>query len=827
MDFEFRLNTMKKRLLASALLGIMTSVGIWAQAGAHYIIHSSGNVLALGSEDRAQLKKNTDTSVKKLRFAKQSDGSYIIALDRSGQETLYLSLGTANGWSTYFLPDSTLSNAHYKVEAGNGEYIRLKNMKTNAYLGTDSNDAGANAFSDKSGSDMKHQWLLADVPNYKIPTNVVSYPIVLDAPRQTNEGWGVSLCWWAGQVGKWTDKKIDQMVDWMVSPTGLNWNIFRYNIGGGDDPAWSNCTQHHMGGGKGLRAEMEGFQDERGGEYLWNRDAAQRKIMLKIKEKRPDAIFEAFSNSAPWWMTVSGCVAGNAEGGKDNLKKDYYEDFADYLVTVCKHYKDVYGIEFKTLEPFNEAMTGYWHQSGAQEGCHFDVDSEVAFLKVLAPKLKASGLNTVISASDETSVMDGLGSMRKMLSDGIAKEVGQFNTHTYGASNAARSQYGSLARANGKMCWMSETGSGGSGIAGNLTMSQRLFDDVRYICPEAWIDWQYMEEANDQWCFVRGSFADANASKVKNYYVRQQVTRFIPAGYTFVTSLNEQSLAAINPTADTLSVVLLNNSTEAQHNISLPMARINGDIKVWRTSDSESLKSLAASLVVKAQTDSTLTVALPQMSITTLLIPVRTRVEHSDELVDGDTYLIIPQSNSVQAVGVAGSTIKLVNINPSDPAQQWTPVKDANGSWRLRNGLGKYATGSTSYGLTLTANATVKSELFDIDKVDGIFSRIMWHNDGKRAWDLNGGTSAAGTTLGLYNYGSTADADTRQFLFVRINSASMDNDETGIQQLQNSQASTSNDKESIYDLSGRKLSKTSASSLPKGIYIVGGKKVLK
>lgn len=33
--------------------------------------------------------------------------------------------------------------------------------------------------------------------------------------------------------------------------------------------------------------------------------------MLKIIEKRPDAIFEAFSNSAPWWMTYSGCCAGN------------------------------------------------------------------------------------------------------------------------------------------------------------------------------------------------------------------------------------------------------------------------------------------------------------------------------------------------------------------------------------------------------------------------------------------------------------------------------------------------------------------------------------
>lgn len=48
--------------------------------------------------------------------------------------------------------------------------------------------------------------------------------------------------------------------------------------------------------------------------------------MLKIKEKRPDAIFEAFSNSAPWWMTYSGCCAGNTSLFKDNLKPEYYDD---------------------------------------------------------------------------------------------------------------------------------------------------------------------------------------------------------------------------------------------------------------------------------------------------------------------------------------------------------------------------------------------------------------------------------------------------------------------------------------------------------------------
>jgi hypothetical protein len=51
--------------------------------------------------------------------------------------------------------------------------------------------------------------------------------------------------------------------------------------------------------------------------------------MLKIKAKRPDAIFEAFSNSPPYWMTFSGCAGGNVDPMQDNLKPEYYEAFCD------------------------------------------------------------------------------------------------------------------------------------------------------------------------------------------------------------------------------------------------------------------------------------------------------------------------------------------------------------------------------------------------------------------------------------------------------------------------------------------------------------------
>lgn len=47
------------------------------------------------------------------------------------------------------------------------------------------------------------------------------------------EGWGTSLCWWANRLG-YNKNLINQAVEKFYSPSGLDLNIGRYNIGGGD-----------------------------------------------------------------------------------------------------------------------------------------------------------------------------------------------------------------------------------------------------------------------------------------------------------------------------------------------------------------------------------------------------------------------------------------------------------------------------------------------------------------------------------------------------------------------------------------------------------------
>jgi O-glycosyl hydrolase len=69
-------------------------------------------------------------------------------------------------------------------------------------------------------------------------------------------------------------------------------------------------------------------------------------------------ILEAFSNSPPYWMTASGCASGNGEA--NNLPTDRVTDFADYLSDVVLHFRDEWGITFRTLEPMNEPNATWW-----------------------------------------------------------------------------------------------------------------------------------------------------------------------------------------------------------------------------------------------------------------------------------------------------------------------------------------------------------------------------------------------------------------------------------------------------------------------------------
>lgn len=605
-----------------------------------------------------------------------------------------------------------------------------------------------------------------------VPLASNEYIVTPNVLRQVNQGWGVSLCWWANMCGKWSDSKINTLVDWLVSPKGLNYNVFKYNIGGGDDPQNRHCNAHHMEtskDAKGVRAEMEGFKDASNGSYIWTRDAAQRKIMLKIKKKRPDAVFTAFSASPPYYMTYSGCVSGNTNGSKDNLKPEYYSEFAHYLVDVCKHYKDVYGIEFKTLDPFNEPSSGCWVCNGGQEGCHFDNASQIAFLKVLKPILEASSLKTKIAASDETSVGLSLTGLKAYKSANVLDKVAQWNTHSYDGNNLERVNLSDLARSENKPLWMSETGMDGSGFKGNLQLAQLLFKDEKYIRPDVWADWQYFEAGGDQWGLVKGDFSTQWFTPKTNYYARQQITRFIKQGYIFVDALNDDVLAAVSPKKDTLVLVSL-NLTDGSRTLT---ARLNdtqlapGRITGYYSDGTNKLANLNVSTTKAYSADngySTVTYTMPKLSIVTLVIPINVCQTKDNIKSQSTTCLIIPAAAHNEALTVVNGNLCIEPVTGA-AAQRWHFIDDGNSTYLLRNDNYEYILLTNSYFLSTTTQKYSAQPIKIVSNSANTY-RLMTHNG--MAFDLQDKKLTDGTRVGQWAFGNVGSAAHRSWLILPI-----------------------------------------------------------
>ena len=56
------------------------------------------------------------------------------------------------------------------------------------------------------------------------------------------QGWGTSLCWWAHRVG-YSPVLTENAARLFFGDEGLDLNIMRYNIGGGDDPAHNHIKR--------------------------------------------------------------------------------------------------------------------------------------------------------------------------------------------------------------------------------------------------------------------------------------------------------------------------------------------------------------------------------------------------------------------------------------------------------------------------------------------------------------------------------------------------------------------------------------------------------
>jgi O-glycosyl hydrolase len=430
--------------------------------------------------------------------------------------------------------------------------------------------------------------------------------------HQTFEGWGTSLCWWANHVGGWDTDGRNAVVDAVLDPVnGLGYNVFRYNIGGGDDP-----KHHHMDQYK----DMPGFEPS-SGTWDFTADANQRAILQRILERGSGVIVEAFSNSPPYWMTKSGCASGNSDGS-NNLKDDSYDAFADYLTEVVKHYRDDYGITFRTLEALNEPSADWWKANGGQEGCHFSASNQQTIIKALGAALTAKGLgDTTVSASDENSIDDGYNNMRAFDATTLGA-MSQMNVHTYAGSR--RADLRTLATSKGKRLWQSESGPLNQTLADDsdaaLFMAGRILSDLRDLQAEAWVDWQ-TGDPNTNWGSFTLNDSKQSFTPLKRFYMHAGFSRYIRPGALFVDIDDSDMVAALSADGHSLAIVVRNGDTSGSKGFTFDLtslATLGTEAEAHRTSRSENL-ALLPSVPIQGYS---FVATVPAFSVTTFVIPL-------------------------------------------------------------------------------------------------------------------------------------------------------------------------------------------------------------
>ncbi len=445
---------------------------------------------------------------------------------------------------------------------------------------------------------------------------------------QTTEGWGTSLCWFGNVIGGWSDSRRNAVADLLFDEEqGLGLNVMRYNIGGGDAP-----DHNHMGYGK----EMPGFKPTEGGDYDFSADANQRWMLDAAIERvdESELILEAFSNSPPWWMTNSGCASG-ADGSGNNLKSGYVDDFADYLSEVVLHFRDTWGIHFRTLEPLNEPMVG-WGSFGGQEGCHVEQADQPTVLHEVRSALDQKGLTEVELASPDETALDVTVQTYNSFNADTRDLISQINTHAYYGSQ--RSQLLSLATRDNKRLWSSEIDGSGApapfdvyahnhdDIVPGLDIAQRITRDLREMHVDAWIFWQAVESEqaqtslNKNWGLLHGDFENGSEQTwmTKKYYTMKQYSSFIRPGFVMIDVDDDDAVAFLNEEKGRLVIVQrhsANSDTVVSYDLS-GFGTVGVQAAIYRTSPDENYERLSDMAIV----DNRLTVPVKAQSITTFVV---------------------------------------------------------------------------------------------------------------------------------------------------------------------------------------------------------------
>lgn len=411
-------------------------------------------------------------------------------------------------------------------------------------------------------------------------------------------GWGTSLCWWAHIIGGLPNR--EKFTDAIFRDLKLT--IVRYNIGGGENPKYRDFPTD-------IRARIPGFSPERG-KWDPNADQNQRRV-LRDGLQRGVKNVDAFSNSPPWWMTESGSVTGGQDPNQDNLKPEFEQAFAEYLVAAMVEVERRDGVSFDTISAMNEPLSPWWKFGNRQEGCHMSPEQQTRVMEHVAQALAKRDMKMDLIAPETWSTANAIHAWGNF-PEQIREQVRAIATHGY--NTEARSEL--RAKAGDKPIWMSEhTDSDGSG----MRMARAIIRDFGVMRVEEWVYWQVVERGGG-WGLIENPLNGKSTDfrLTPKFYVLKQFTNWIPPGSQIVATDSDDFVAAIPPVPGVLVAVALNDR-DSERSIEIEIAAASpspAKVRQIRTSGNEEFVELPQT----EMRDGKFAATLPPHSVTTFLI---------------------------------------------------------------------------------------------------------------------------------------------------------------------------------------------------------------
>jgi len=526
--------------------------------------------------------------------------------------------------------------------------------------------------------------------------------------RGTWEGFGAGLSWWAHAVGGTPYQAMYTNLFFGTAPVqvlgntlpGLGLNLVRYNIGGGglptDNPSGFR-DQRPPPDVQPWAKDIDGFwrdwysTDPDSPSWDWRRDARQRAVLDTLRTR--GVTVEFVSHAPMWWMMDSRSSAGG------NLQAWNRRDHARYLATVVQQARTRWGVDVKSVTPFNEPLAGWWNYPVIQEGANIPIDAQAETLGYLREELDARGLADVtIASSDENTMTQGQAGYQGLLARKVtvngrsvsaASLVGKFNIHGYNGLDPWRDDAArrSLRRTVGdKRIWLTEYGDGdGSGLA----LAQSIVADINQLRVTGWMYWQPLEPYS-AWGLVNGQYS-APADETSptrgqpwwvyssKYHAFAQFTRFLRPGQRLIGSTDGRSVIAHDPRSRKLVMITFNEGPA--QTITYDLSRLGA-------------VSATTATVTTSSFDGTQRLAAATATLNGRLLSVRAAANavHSIELAGVD---LGPQADEIRSAATgqcvdvlhaghqAGNPLVQYDCADVDH-QRWLPVAAGGGFHTLR-----------------------------------------------------------------------------------------------------------------------------------------------